>query len=94
MADNGSKRFERINAIVKRRWETGAYGNAHFRLPDDLYRELRESSPPPKPSYLHGGPLGNLLSIPVVLDEELPPGVWRLVDNSTKEILFEGSADG
>jgi hypothetical protein len=78
--------------IVKRRHKTGEYGNAHFAMPASTMSALRAATPKPKfepPAYL-GGRLGDLLSIPVHIDEMLPEGAWRLVGNSTGEVIAEG----
>jgi hypothetical protein len=86
-----------INEIVKRRYETGAYGNAHFKMPRSLWDDLRASMPPaePEPDWRRaiGNPLGDFLSIPIVVDDTLPSGTWRLVDSSTGEVLHEGRSD-
>lgn len=81
---------DEIKAIVKHRYETGAYGNAHFRMPSALWAEMRESAPP-RPAPLFGGPaLDQLLAIPILVDEDLPARAWQLVDNTSKDVLFEG----
>lgn len=83
-----------ITAIVKRRYETGEYGNAHFKVTPSILAEMLKHAPAPDPgSYLRGflgGSLGNLMSIPVVVDEEMPDGAWRLVENGTGEDLHAG----
>jgi hypothetical protein len=80
--------LDEITAIVKRRYETGEYGDAHFRAPCALFDLWREQVPTPPPGTyapprLPGYSLGDLMGIPVVVDDELPAGVaWRLVDSS------------
>jgi hypothetical protein len=82
-----------MTEIVKRRYETGEYGGTHFRMPSALWAALRESAPPPSPAPLFGAAnLDALLGIPIVVDEELPAGTWRLVDTVSKAVLFEGSS--
>lgn len=85
-----------LTEIVKRRYETGEYGHAHLKVTPTILDEMRRRTPPPDPDayirrILYGGPLGDLMSIPVVVDDELPPGTWRLVDNSTGETLRAGT---
>lgn len=76
-----------IKDIVKRRYESGAYGNAHFRMrPEDFDAILRTIRREFRPD-----PVTDLLSIPVVTDERLPAGQWRLIDNTTEDVLFMGS---
>lgn len=82
-----------INAIVKHRYQTGAYGNAHLKMPRPLWDDVCATAPTPKPepAWWPGG-LDALFGIPIVVDDTLPPGMWRLVDNTTREILQEGKA--
>ena len=83
-----------MTAIVKRRYETGEYGNAHFKVSPDVLSKMREHAPAPQPGplrgWLGGDLLGVLLAIPVVVDEELPAGTWRLVENGTGRIIHGG----
>jgi hypothetical protein len=87
--------FDEITALVKRRYETGEYGSAHFLLARDAWDQARsaatasvEPAPPWRPD-----PITSLLSIPVRVDEDLPPGEWRLIENGTDKILFRGLID-
>lgn len=86
--------FSEINAIVKRRYETGEYGNAHFKVPVELLDEMRRHVKTSKPGsypmpHLPGYSIGDLMGIPVLVDEDLPEGMWRLVDNSTGAVVHE-----
>jgi hypothetical protein len=38
----------RITAIVRERYETGAYGDCHFRVSAEVLRVMREQPPAPK----------------------------------------------
>lgn len=78
-----------IRAIVEKRWETGAFGTAHFLMPRDLLDQMPRPEPDATPRL--PDPFGDLLSIPIVVDDSLPAGAWRLVDTITKETLFTGS---
>lgn len=79
-----------ITAIVKRRYETAEYGNAHLRVTSTLAAEMREQvlSARPRPVW-RLAQLDDLLAIPIVVDDDqLPDGTrWALVDN-TGEILL------
>jgi hypothetical protein len=80
-----------LTDIVRRRYETGEYGNAHFAMSSATVTAIREPTPKTEfkpPAYL-GGRFGDLLSIPVRVDETLPEGAWRLVDNSTGDVIVE-----
>jgi hypothetical protein len=71
----------RITAIVRERYETGAYGDCHFRVSAEVLRVMREQPPAPKrePWDSGGGAGDALLSIPIVPDDSLPDGWWHLV---------------
>lgn len=77
--------FSEINAIVKRRYETGEYGSAHFRVGRWVLDEMRQHVPTPAPgtyphSRLPGYSIGDLMGIPVLVDETMELGWWQLVD--------------
>jgi hypothetical protein len=88
--------YEEISAIVKRRYETGEYGNAHFKVTAPTLDEVRRQVPTPKPGTyspprLLGYSLGDLMGIPYFVDDGLPPDEWRLIENGTGKILFRGT---
>jgi hypothetical protein len=90
--------FEQITAIVKHRWETGDYGHAHFRVTTGVNATMRAQVPPSasRPGDAWSPPLGqlsDLMAIPVVIDDTLEAGQWKLVDNSTSEVLRVGQID-
>lgn len=85
-------RFAEITAIVKERYETGAYGTAHFKMPRLLFDAVRAAGPPPAPRVPWAPNLDSLLAIPIVIDESLGPDEWRLVDTLTKEVLASGGS--
>ncbi len=90
----GTRDLTAIPRIVRDRHTTGSYGSAHFRLNPTLADDMRSQTPPPslrEPAWL-GNPIGDLLSIPVRVDNTLPPDTWRLVDTLTGALLFEGTA--
>lgn len=73
--------LDRITAIVRQRYETGAYGGAHFRVAADVWQAMREATPPAEPAFpvpSTNDILAKLRSIPVVVDA-LPAGHWELV---------------
>jgi hypothetical protein len=88
-----------INEIVKRRYLTGDYGNAHLKVALNVWTEMRATVPSSGPSdgqphLANPGRLGDILGIPVLVDHQLPPAMWRLVDNSSGNTLAEGRTDG
>jgi hypothetical protein len=84
----------RITEIVRHRYETGAYGNAHFAMSAATMAAIRESAPPPPKRFgATLGTLGDLLAIPVRIDEALPDGAWRLVDNSSGDVIRSSDGD-
>jgi len=86
--------FTEINRIVKHRYETGAYGSAHFRMTSAMREAARMLPKPPPRMAWETSPLDSLLSIPIVVDDDLSDDEWRLVDTHTEEILFRGGSDG
>lgn len=77
--------------IVRRRFETGEFGRAHFTVTPAMREHLLTLAPDPKPFAIPGTiGLTELLGIPLVVDESLPDGTWQLRDNSTGEVLFVG----
>jgi hypothetical protein len=81
MADDRS--VERIKFLVRERYETGAYGDCHFRMAPDALQATKDAAarPSEEPSYsgAYDGAIGTLLGIPVLSDPDLAPGSWRLV---------------
>ncbi len=78
-----------LTEIVKQHYETGCYGAAHLRMQLPSFDEIKRAYRPPAPSPFDG--LQQLMSIPIVVDEDVPAGEWRLVDNSTGETLATGA---
>lgn len=84
-----------ITEIVKERYQTGAYGNTHFAMSASTLAALKaveprwRQMPSPLPSF-GLPPVDALLSIPIRADDELPDGEWRLIDNTTDEVLRSG----
>jgi hypothetical protein len=63
--------YDEITAIVRRRYDTGDYGHAHFTVPRPVLDEMRATVPtPPAGSYpaprLPGYSIGDLMGIPVL----------------------------
>ncbi len=94
MTGSDTDRFAEITAIVKRRYETGDYGRAHFRM-TTAFREAARTLPRPAPPRMPWDPqpLDALLSIPILVDDDMDGDAWRLVDTNTEEILFRGGSD-
>jgi hypothetical protein len=86
-------RFAEVTAIVKRRYETGEYGSAHFRMTSAFWDAARTVVPKPAPRMpWESSPLDPLLAIPIMVDDDLGGDEWRLVDIYTDEILFRGGS--
>lgn len=81
-----------IDDIARHRYETGAFGSAHFLMSHAYWGRLRDRLPEPTPSIPDlPDPLADLMAIPIRLDYDLPPDVWRLVDRDGT-VLHEGRA--
>lgn len=86
-------RFAEVTAIVKRRYETGEYGSAHFRMTSTFWDAVRAVLPKPQRRMpWESSPLDPLLSIPVMVDDDMGDDEWRLVDIYTEEIVFRGGS--
>lgn len=73
--------FTELNAIVKRRHETGDYGRARIEMSRDVSDGLLSLATVPTSRDLPD----SLLGIPVYVDESLAPGAWRLVADDDGE---------
>lgn len=86
-----------IGAILKRRWETGEFGNTHFRLPAADFDKIKASTPKPsepRPDWAPESAMQKLMGIPIVIDDSLPPNSWKLVNTQDpSEVLAEGTVD-
>lgn len=78
-----------LHDIVKRHHETGCYGAAHLRMGQSVLDETKRTHP----SSPSADPLALLMAIPVVVDEGIPGGEWRLVDTASGAILAIGWPD-
>lgn len=83
MADD----LEGVTAIVKHRYETGAYGNAHLAMSAATLTAFCALAPPAPPRMPTYGSIGDLLAIPIRVDEDLPDGAWRPIDNSSGDVI-------
>lgn len=85
-----------LTDIARHRYQTGEYGNAHIQMCTQDWHNTRTARPAPTPPPAWSpeyDPMAQLLSIPIVLDESVPAGRWRLVDNSTRDVITEGTFD-
>jgi hypothetical protein len=91
MAEPSAPDLSEIKGILQRHHETGVYGGCHFRLTPTAWAVIRQATPPQPPLQpWMGASLHELLSIPIVIDDDLPDGEWRLVRPSTDEVLLSG----
>ncbi len=84
---------EQITDILRRRSRRSRTGGAHFKVGRHVLDVMRRQPAPPPPPLFGAPQLGNLLGIPIVVDETLPDGAWELVENSTREVLHAGTLD-
>lgn len=87
--------MNQLTALIRHHHATGAYGRAHLTMhPVDLAEMMATAAKPERPAFFD--PTASLIpltGLPLVRDEDLPPGTWRLVHNSTGEVLREGTMD-
>lgn len=73
-------RLAEITAIVRERYETGAYGDCHLRVADDVLDAVRAlTTHEAEPKWRMPDGMGQMLGIPLVRDDTLPAGGWQLV---------------
>lgn len=80
-----------LSEIARKRYETGAYSNSHLRMTRAALAALCEQIPPPPTFGLN--PLGQLMSIPIRIDESVPAGEWQLADNALDAVIRTGRID-
>lgn len=75
-----------LTAIVRERHQSGAYGNCHLQAHPTVVERLKAATTPPErhpaPACAPDGwadAWRRLLAIPIVPDDSLPEGAWRLV---------------
>jgi hypothetical protein len=83
--------LERLNAIAKDRFTTGAHADEHLRVAPDTWEAMRTRYPKPAGSipYLTGA-IGNPVGIPVMFDTTVAAGAWQLVETATGNVVEEG----
>lgn len=86
--------LQRIEAILREQYETGAHGTRHLVLGLDVYDAItRRAVPAPtKPGGYLGDKLDALMSIPVIVADEgtLEPTAWRLCGNAFRVVVEDG----
>lgn len=83
--------IERLTAIARERYETGAHAGTHLVIAPSvrpaLFARHPESNPAP---WDPSGAFARLVAIPVVVDEAVPPGGWRLVRDDDRSVVESG----
>ena len=91
---------EQLDALVREAWATGEHGDAHLRIHPDTVEALKAwRRPRPVPAWRQEHALANLTAIPIVDDDSVPVGMWRLVENAdghtrrTGRVFTDGGQD-
>jgi hypothetical protein len=87
--------LQRIEAIAREQYETGAHGARHLMLGLDVFEALKaRATPGREPSEVAwiGGGSGALMSIPIIIGDEdvLAATAWRLCENAGRVTVEEG----
>ncbi len=82
-----------LTRLVREHYESGRHGDAHLILSAETCTALPRSAPP-SPFALPPSPFALLLGIPIVVDDRLQPGEWRLVGNAEGEVRECGHLAG
>lgn len=83
-----------LTELTKRRYETGDYGGTHLRMRRADVEWMKSPAPVvPPPAWMPTvpDPFSQLMAIPVVFDDDVPAGTWRLVDNTTGALVEDGT---
>ena len=75
-----------VDEVAMTHYATGAYHGSHLEIAPDV---VKRHEPKPYPD-----PIDVLMGIPLVVDESLPEGGWRLIETSTGVTLYEGVDGG
>lgn len=80
-----------LTDLCKERAETGKYGSARFVMNQLTIDQMiaKYAKPVTVPSWEWS--VNDIVGIPMVVDDSLPDGTWRLVDSVTHEVLYEGT---
>ncbi|MEV4416135.1 hypothetical protein [Catellatospora sp. NPDC049609] len=79
-----------LTGAMRRHHETGEYHGTHIRVSSATMDSLPRAAP--RPAWAPN--LDALLGLSVVIDDELPLGAWRLVDNRSGEVRLQGTSVG
>lgn len=84
-----------LTDIARHHHETDEYRDALLVVAGDVLEAMRrDHAAPPKPPWAMTIPdLAAPLrpSIPLIVDEELPAGAWRLIDRTSKDVIRDGT---
>lgn len=77
-----------MNRILRNHYEFGSYPHTHFRISQVTIDRISQTVlGPPFPTP----PISLFFGIPIRIDPTVPVGHWRLADNSSEEVLGEGT---
>jgi hypothetical protein len=80
-----------LDDLVRERYETGAHGGTHLVVAPDVVESMPRKPRPPVWAPHHAeAVIDGLLGIPILVDQDMGPGAWRLVDTATKKTLRWG----
>lgn len=77
-----------LNELARKHYETGCYGRAHLRMRRADLDQIER--PTPNSLDFTNRSLAWLTGIPVIEDPDVGANLWKLVDNSTREVLDMG----
>ncbi|HEY4375765.1 MAG TPA: hypothetical protein VGM93_01345 [Acidimicrobiales bacterium] len=81
-----------LTRLARERYE-GQHGDAHLRVHPGVWDLMRRDVPAKTPEPFGGlfaNPFAQLVGLPIVVDDDLPPGDWRLVAIGDGEVRQGG----
>lgn len=86
-----------LNEIAKHHHQTNEYRGAALVVAADVIEAMRalpgNEPAVPLPSAMFTAAYRALTSLPVLVDEESPPGGWKLIDRASKDVILDGTLE-
>jgi hypothetical protein len=80
-----------LDALIKQHHETGEYGFCHLAMPQTQWGAFRARDlPRPEPRPAWAPDLGQIMGLPIVLDNDVPHNEWQLRTNESREVVKSG----
>jgi hypothetical protein len=82
--------LDRLTEILKERHDTGAHGDTFISMSSGTFNAQPKRKQDPI-DVLIGSDLSGLFGIPVVINDDLSFGTWKLINITTKNVIEMGT---